>query len=281
MVPLFLLCGVLACDKAEPATAADMKTAAGAIDASKASESKREEPTEAPDENRMVIRTGRVELRTEAVGEVAGELGSIAERFGGYVERSDGSAAGDAFRTYQATLRIPGDRFEGAMAALREHGEVLSETIESTDVTQQYSDTEAQLRSHRALETRLLALLETTESVEDALKVETELVRVRSSIETLEGRRKVMARQVAMSNIDVVLVHPDPPRAPQAQTAMTRIEDATEDARDLFIGVIAGLIRIFGGILPLLLIGGPVAFAAHRGLGRRKKKASQSPPPQA
>ena len=276
MVPLMLLLGVLACDSSSEAPlAAATEKAAAKADAPIAESDANEDLAKEADTTRMVIRTGRLELRTDAVEEVAGELGDLADRFGGYVERSDGSAAGDAFRNYEAALRIPGDRFDRAMAELRTRGEVMREHVDSTDVTQNYSDVKAQLRSHNTLETRLLGLLENTTSVEDALRVESELVRVRSTIETLEGRRKVMERQVAMATIEVVLVHPDPPRAPEAHSAMTRIGDATEDARNLFVDVIAGLIRIFGAVLPILLIGGPVAFAAHRGLRRK-----QSTPPQ-
>lgn len=269
MLPLTFLLTVLACDKASeperaPAVQADAK--ATASDSSEAID-------QDTDATRMVIRTGRIELRTDAVERIAGELGALAERYGGYVERSDGSAAGDAFRGYEAALRLPGEHFEAAMAELRDHGELLGEHVESTDVTQRYSDTRAQLRSHTALESRLLGLLESTTSVEDALRVEAELVRVRSTIETLEGRRKVMERQVAMATLEVVLVHPDPPQS-QA-SAMARIDDATEDARSLFVGVIAGLIRIFGALLPLLLLGGPIAFAAHRGLRRRRSNSTQ------
>jgi len=34
------------------------------------------------------------------------------------------------------------------------------------------------------------------------------------------------------------------------------------------------MIRIFGALLPLLLIGGPIAFAARRGLRRKRPPAA-------
>ena len=262
-----MLCGLMACGAGStPASAPEPSNgAAGEI-----------AEEQVADPSRMVVRTGRLELRTAEVEAVAGELGGLAADLGGYVEASDGSGEGEAFERYEATLRVPGERFDAAMAELRQHGDVLREHIEATDVTEQYSDVTAELRSHRTLETRLLALLDTAASIEDALRVESELVRVRTSIETLEGRRAVLERQVAMATIAVVLVHPDAPEAPGAHSPMARIESATHDARELFVGAVAGMIRVFGAILPLLLVGGPIVFAAHRGRRRRKAKGPRA-----
>jgi hypothetical protein len=265
-VSLLLLCGLVACADAREATPAPEATETAAAEL--ASEL-------AQDDARLVIRSGRLELRTADLEEVSNALGGIASDFGGYIETSDGSGGGEAFERYEATLRVPGERFENAMAELRTHGDVLREHVDSTDVTEQYSDVGAELRSHRTLEARLLALLETAQSIEDALRVETELVRVRTAIETLEGRRAVMERQVAMATIAVVLVHPEAPDAPDAQSAIGRIRNATHDARELSVSAIVGMIRVFGAIFPLLLVGGVIAFAAHRG---RRRWHAKNPP---
>ena len=60
---------------------------------------------------------------------------------------------------------------------------MLREGVQGQDVTEEYSDLQARLRSHRALEERMLAILAKADSVEDALTVEKELVRVRSTID--------------------------------------------------------------------------------------------------
>lgn len=232
-----------------------------------------------PESSRMIVRRARIEIQTEAVDDAASDLGALAERFGGYIERSDGTAEHGDFQRFEATLRVPGERFEPAMGALRAIGDVVQEKVDATDVTAEVSDVEAQVHSHRTLESRLLGLLTTTESIEDALRVEEALVRVRSTIETLEGRRLLMARQVAMSNIEVVLVHPAAPGLMAKRSVGDEIGEATEDARALSISVLGGLIRIFGAMLPLLLIGGPLVYATRRGLARRQRSRSGPPAP--
>ena len=122
-----------------------------------------------------------------------------------------------------ATLRIPSDHFDAALEELRSRGEVLREGVDGQDVTEQYSDLQAQLRSQKALEERILAILSRTESVEDALTVEKELLRVRSSIETLEGRSKLLEHQVDMATIHLTVVNPTQSNAPESETVASRL----------------------------------------------------------
>lgn len=221
---------------------------------------------------RKVIHTARLEIATDELGDASATLSGIAEGVGGYVATSDSSGVGDEITRVSATLRVPTAAFETALAQLRAKGTVHSEGLVGRDVTEEYSDLEAQLRSQTALEERMLVILAKTESVEDALAVERELVRVRSTVETLEGRRKLLDHQVAMANIEVTLFNPTQPTAPSSETTMSRLDRAVDDAGDAFVGVIGGLIRIFGGLLPLLLIGGPITYAAVRGVRRRKAR---------
>ena len=233
---------------------------------------------EAAVEDRMVVRTARLELRSEDPSAAAAELTRLADAMGGYVASSDASGVGDDLARVDATLRIPADRFEEALAAVRGEGEVLREGVEGKDVTEEYSDIEAQLRSQKALEERMLAILAKTEKVDDALTVEKELVRVRSTIETLEGRRKLLAHQVSMATIEVAVLNPTQANAPASETALSRLDRSVDDAGDVFIGVVGGLIRLLGGLLPIFLIGGPIAFAAHRGFKRRRARQPKPSP---
>lgn len=230
------------------------------------------EPQDLQPSTRMVIRTARLELRTADLSSVAATLTTLAESLGGYVERSDSSGVGDALSRVDATLRVPAKGFDRALAELRDRGEVLHEGIEGRDVTEQYSDLEAQLRSQEALEERMLAILTKTQTVEEALAVERELVRVRSTIETLEGRRRLLEDQASLATIEVVLHNPVQAEAPRPESVLSRLERALSDAKDAFFEVVGVLIRLFGGLLPVLLVGGPLVYAGRKGLARRRAR---------
>jgi hypothetical protein len=228
---------------------------------------------------RMVVRTARLEVRTSALSEASAALTGLAEGVGGYVAEAESTGVGDDLSRVEATLRVPSSRFDDTLEQLRARGDVLREGVEGQDVTEQYSDLQAQLRSQKALEERMLTILARTEKVEDALAVEKELVRVRSTIETLEGRSKLLEHQVEMATIHVILVNPTQSNAPESETVASRLDRALDDAGDGFIAVVGALIRLLGVMLPLLLIGGPTAYAAHRGLRRRKARLAQAVAP--
>jgi hypothetical protein len=172
-----------------------------------------------------------------------------------------------------ATLRIPADALESVLAGLRAEGELLGEQLGGDDVTDRYVDLSARLRSQRILEERLLEILGRVSSVEDALQVETQLTRVRTEIEQLDGQRRAMEDRVSFATVDLVVSSPVRHNAASAETVMSKLDRAVDDAGQAFLAVVTGLIRILGGLLPLGLVFGPIGWALTRGIRRRRARA--------
>ena len=254
-------------DKAESATA---QTAA--VDADVAMQA--EAPPSVDDidapADRMVIRTARIQIRAESPAQVVAHAIELAESGGGFVSNSESHGVGDDVDLAQATLRFPSNRFEGMLAELRGEGELLSEQLGGDDVTEQYVDLSARLRSQRKLEERLLDILDKVESVDDALSVEAQLTRVRTDIERLDGQKRSLEDRVSFATIDLSVSSPVRHNAPQAETVVSRLDRALDDAGRAFVAVLAGLIRILGVLLPLGLVFVPIGIAA-RGAWRRRR----------
>ncbi len=233
------------------------------------------EPTTSLDDvdapaDRMVIRTARIQIRAESPAEVVARAIALAERGGGFVSNSESHGVGEDVDLAQATLRVPSNRFEGLLAELRGEGELLSEQLGGDDVTEQYVDLSARLRSQRKLEERLLDILGKVESVEDALSVEAQLTRVRTDIERLDGQKRSLENRVSFATIDLSVSSPVRHNAPQAETVVSRLDRALDDAGQAFVAVLAGLIRFLGVLLPLGLVFVPLGIAA-RGAWRRRR----------
>ena len=118
----------------------------------------------------------------------------MAEGLGGYFQ----SITKDSI-----VLRVPAAKWEDAVSGVGEIGRVLDRAIEAADVTEEVIDLKLRLRNAQKMMTRLEELLAKAENVEAALKVETELGRVRVEVERLEGRLKFLGDRVAFSTLTI------------------------------------------------------------------------------
>jgi len=218
----------------------------------------------APVQERMVIYNGYVSLETGDIGGVLDRVRSLADRYGGYVAGTSRSTAGNQ-ATAQITIRIPQDKFRTSIKEIETYGKVLDEQTNSEDVTERYIDLKARLKNLQSQEQRLVEILVQAKTVEEILKVEQELGRIRGEIESLQGQINYLERSVSMSLITVNLREPPPPFTPPGMDWGETFETAM---RGLFL-VTRGLIVLVVSLLPFIVIIGIPAYY----LQRRKRKA--------
>jgi len=221
-------------------------------------------------EERMIVRTGEISLVVEDVVDARDEIADLAVRFNGYVVSSQISGE-EQDRIGWISIRVPDDKFEQALAKLRDLAvRVTSESTSSRDVTEEYIDLKSRLKNAEATEKQYLALLEKAEKVEDILRIYDSLSRVRSEIEQIKGRMQYLERTTSMSLITVHL-QPVATAKPLVRAGWSAMEALKAAVRGL---VIAG--QWLGTIAIWLIIFSPVWGAA---LGiiyywrRRRRKA--------
>jgi len=221
---------------------------------------------------RKVIRTARMELRAEDPAAVAALATQLTSQAGGFVAASNATGVGDAIERVDMKLRVPSERFAGVLDELRDDGEVLVEALQGQDVTDEYIDLDARLRSQKALEERLLGILANTTAVKDLLDVEAKLVGVRTEIERIEGRLRAMNDRVAFATIDLAVLAPVRQNKREAESTLSRFDRALDDAGDASLFVLTGMIRFLGVILPLAILGLPIGLGAQAAIRRRRRK---------
>lgn len=149
---------------------------------------------------RMIIKTGYVRLSVSNITSAYQQLINLALSFKGYVYGSKGYEGG-----VTVELRIPSSRFEEAMLAVQQIGRVESISISTQDVTEQIIDLRSRLNASRALESRLLQLLNRAVTVDDVLKIEEQLARVRADIERMDAQLKGLMGRVEYASITIEL----------------------------------------------------------------------------
>ena len=129
----------------------------------------------------------------------------MAGAAGGYISNSDIRDPDSGLPT-TLTLRISSASFDLVIAEAKSlAAEVLRDTVNSRDVTEEYTDISSQLRNLEATEAQYLLILT---AAEDVLAVQDRLRSVRGEIELLKGRVNLLDNQIDFSTVTVVLHAP-------------------------------------------------------------------------
>lgn len=156
-------------------------------------------------EDRLIIRTASFSIVSSNVQAAVDQLTNFATTNGGFITNVNIT---NIERAPYATVnfRIPADRFEETRQLIRSLGiKTVSEQVTGQDVTEQYVDTEARLKNLRASEEQFLAIMKQTVKVEDVLKVQQQLERVRGQIEQSQGRLQYLERSAKLATFVVTI----------------------------------------------------------------------------
>ena len=145
-------------------------------------------------------------------------------------------------------------------------------------MTEEYIDLEARLRTQRALEAQLLEIMKNAHAVSDAISVQSELAKVRTEIERVEGRRRFLENQSSLSTITVTLQPP----APLIGTTgfFHSIGTAFGEGVDIAAAITLFFIRLLLALIPIAIFLGLPAYFILRFLVRRMRARPAPPTPQ-
>jgi len=238
---------------------------------------------------RKIIRDADINLEVASPAEGQRKLGAIAEAHGGFVVTSESRQIDNASRDSQPAeivtvqMRVAASHFDAALAEIRAVGtRIRSEKTTGKDVTEEFIDLDARLRTQRALETQFLEIMKRATKVTDALEVHSQLAGVRTEIERVEGRRRFLENQAALSTINATLQPPASLVSVNTSGFFYGIKSAFGDGIDIAAAIILGIIRFGIALLPvLLLIVFPLALLWRfllRPRFRRPKTNTAAPP---
>ena len=208
---------------------------------------------------RKIIRNAALTIETDDPAEGQRKIVSAAEQHGGYVvvTQSTQSARGGGQKpgsVVTVELRVPAERFGAVLDAIRGvGGRVVDEKITGQDVTEEYIDLEARVRTQKALEAQIMEIMKRADRVSDALEVQAQLATVRTEIERLEGRRRFLENQSSLSTIKVTLQPPSPFVESSTTGFMAELKDAFGDGIDFGASLLLGLIRVVLALTPVVL----------------------------
>jgi Domain of unknown function (DUF4349) len=164
--------------------------------------------------NRKIIKDAELTLEVDSPVDTQSRVTSIVEARGGFVVTSESKQRSSDDPTQRAidvsiVVRVPSNQFGPTRdEILRLSKNVPENKTTGHDVTEEFIDLEARIKTQVALEAQFMEIMKQAHKVEDALEVQRQIAEVRTQIEKLEGRKRFLENRSSLSTITVNLKAP-------------------------------------------------------------------------
>jgi hypothetical protein len=209
--------------------------------------------------DRKIVRNADLTMEVASTYEAQHRVSSIAEAHGGFVVNSESKqreSADPAQRTvdFKVMVRIPADQYGVALDEIKKlASNVLEEKSTGQDVTEEFIDLEARIKTQKALETQFLEIMQRANKIEDALEVQRQIAEVRTEIEKLEGRKRFLENRSSLATITVNIQAPRPIIATTPTGFGHSVREAISDSIELGSGLFLFFVRALILMVPLLI----------------------------
>ena len=227
-------------------------------------------------DERKVIHQAQLELKVKNLEKAQMKIENKVAEYGGYVVESNVYREDEELVEGTITVRVPEAHFQDFLADSEgEASELVGRNVTGQDVTEQYVDLKARLKSKRAVEERLLAFMKDAEKTEDLLKISSDLAVVQEEIEQLTGQMKYLENQTSYSTVTVTLSQDRivvPGIDNKEWNTWERTKKQLATSANLLLKAGSGIIVFIIGNLPILIILVGAGAAVHWVINRRGKR---------
>lgn len=209
--------------------------------------------------DRKIIKNGELTLEVSSPNDAQRSVASIAESVGGFVVTSETKLTENrdpSKRTVEVKLivRVPANQFDIAVSAIEKlASNVIHRGISGSDVTEEFIDLEARIRTQKALELQFLGIMKQSDNITDALEVQRQIASVRTEIEKLEGRKRFLENRASLSTITVDLKTPVM-IAVNTSTFGRSLRESVSDSLDVASAIVLGFSRFFILMVPIIVL---------------------------
>jgi hypothetical protein len=209
--------------------------------------------------DRKIIRNADLTMEVSSTTDTQHRIVSIAEALGGFVVTSeakqrDSNEQKNRTLDIKLVVRIPENHFGAALDQIRSlTSNLTEEKVSGQDVTEEFIDLEARIRTQKALEAQFLQIMKQTGKIVDALEVQRQIAEVRSDIERLEGRKRFLENRSSLSTITVNIVAPKPMVVVPTSGFQRSVRDAVSESVDVGSGIVLFFVRFVIVMIPISL----------------------------
>ncbi|WP_134701462.1 DUF4349 domain-containing protein [Ammoniphilus sp. YIM 78166] len=223
---------------------------------------------------RKIIKEADIRQKVTELDPALQLVQQLVDRSGGYIQSSSMHQYREDEREASFVLRVPQAHYSSIIEQLQKIGKSIMITQKGEDVTEQFYDNEARIKNLSLQEEAVQKLLDKADKMEDILRIQQELFRIRGEIETLQGKNRVLDHLASLSTINLTLVE---------VKAVNYVEDKPWlQAREGFVQSLGGVGDLFVHLMVLLATYLPFIVLIYLPLGiliwcaiRRQKKKTE------
>lgn len=222
---------------------------------------------------RMIIKTGTMNLEVDRFDDAEARLNESVKKFGGYVSNSSSSQNTGGKKSGTLTLKVPAEKFDVFIGEVSSFGKVLNQNIQSKDITEEYVDLEARLKTQKELEERLIKLLNDKASkLAEVIEVEEKLASVRQKIESIDAKMRILKSQSDLSTLTVSVYEPSMLETSSGGGFFYELWQAVKKGIKGFTNVLAASITILIAIIPIVIFVLIIIWLVRKIFFRKKAK---------
>lgn len=233
-----------------------------------------------PDADRKIIQNASFDIKIKDGDAAVNKLSATVKASSGWVQDVKQSGTKASGRTINMTVRVPGSQYTAITTIIRELGDITQQHEWANDVTDQYVDLEARIKTTQTHLDQLNKLYAQGGTIKDMMEVENEVARVTADLESMKGRMRVLSNQVDFSTIVINLYEPGVP-APldKPKTVGERISRGFTESWHGVVNFTGDLIVLVVTALPVLLyvaiLGGAIYLIVRAVLRWQEKRRNR------
>lgn len=224
-------------------------------------------------QERMIVQTANISLETPNLVETIKRLEAEVKKIGGTIDSAERTGETGKAPTASYHFRVPVKEFDRFFNRVYELANVLTATRTSNDQTMEYVDLGAQIKNLSVQEQRIREMIGArTGKLSEVLQAETELARVRTSIDRLRSQQLLIEQTAAMSTVQISVQEIKKVEANQPAGLGTRSKIAWSESTANVKGFFEAIVLLAITLAPWMIVIVPVGFT---GLAIAKKNASK------
>jgi hypothetical protein len=222
-------------------------------------------------DQRMIIKTGSLSVEVDKYDEAEIKISEVVKKYNGFIANSKSSQNSSGNKSGNMTVKVPADKFDALIFDISRIGKVMNQNIQANDITEEFVDLEARVKTQKELEQRLIKLLnEKASRLSEVIEVEEKLASVRQKIESIEGRMKLLKSQSDLSTLSINIYEPSMISTSSGGGFFYELGQAIKKGLSGFTNILAVSITVLIAIIPLLVIAMLIIWIIRRVLRKRK-----------